>query len=702
MRKGLLRLSLLGLALASACADDSATPTTPSTTIGGDGSRIHRSESGRLTPPSSAAVNEIVRDFLRGHVQGAADQMTVVSQTPSRGGISHVRLEQTIGGLRVYGAYVKAAITDQGELVQVIENLAPAAGLPRAAMLKHKDALAIAMKEHGFDFTTPAQTSANGQKLGFDKGTEFYRDPTVERVAYYEGNALKQGYLVETWSANNNQLDHTLIGGNGAIVAHELRTQQESYNVFAEDPGKTAQAVATGGPTPESPGGWLAGSQFTTNIRGNNVRAYLDRDNNNAPDAGGSSVSDGNFLAVADLAVSPTTAVNQAVAVQNLFYLNNVTHDLLHRHGFTPATGNFEGNDPVNAEAQDGGGTDNANFATPADGSSPRMQMYLWTGQAPTATIVVNGASYGAYQATFGPALTTAGVTGALALVNDGVGTASDGCEASAAGSLTGRVALVDRGTCDFTVKALNAQRAGAIAVVIANNVSGPITPGGTSRKVTVPTVGVSLEDGATLRGVLGQSTKVHKAPPPLQIDASLDSDIVYHEYGHGLTWRMIGSMSGAMSGAIGEGASDTLAFLINGDDAIAEYSFSFAGGIRRNTYANYPRTYSAFAGASVHDDGEIYAAAMWRLKELFNAAGRTDDELLGLWVDGMNFTPAGPKFEDMRDGILQASQDAATDCLIWTAFAEQGIGVGALATPRQGGRSYSITESFAVPSTCQ
>ena len=84
------------------------------------------------------------------------------------------------------------------------------------------------------------------------------------------------------------------------------------------------------------------------------------------------------------------------VAVANLFYLNNVVHDKLYRHGFTEAAGNFQtnnfgrggfGNDPVNAEAQDGGGTNNANFATPGDGTRPRMQMYLWnTSRRPAAT----------------------------------------------------------------------------------------------------------------------------------------------------------------------------------------------------------------------------------------------------------------------------------------------------------------------------
>ena len=75
-------------------------------------------------------------------------------------------------------------------------------------------------------------------------------------------------------------------------------------------------------------------------------------------------------------------------SVTNLFYWNNVIHDVMYQYGFDEASGNFQvnnygrggaGNDDVRAEAQDGGGTNNANFATPADGSRPRMQMYIGT-----------------------------------------------------------------------------------------------------------------------------------------------------------------------------------------------------------------------------------------------------------------------------------------------------------------------------------
>ena len=105
------------------------------------------------------------------------------------------------------------------------------------------------------------------------------------------------------------------------------------------------------------------------------------------PDAG-SSPNGGAGLAfdfALDLAQPPSAY--RPAAVSNLYYANNRIHDVLYRYGFTEAAGNFQvnnygngalGNDAVNAEAQDGGGTNNANFGTPPDGARPRMQMYVW------------------------------------------------------------------------------------------------------------------------------------------------------------------------------------------------------------------------------------------------------------------------------------------------------------------------------------
>lgn len=362
----------------------------------------------------------------------------------------------------------------------------------------------------------------------------------------------------------------------------------------------------------------------------------------------------------------------------------------------------------MNAEAQDGSGTDNANFATPRDGQNPRMQMFLWSGRG-THAVQVNApssvvGSYAAQGAEFGPALNTTGVTGDVVLVNDGTGVGTDACEAIP-GTLAGKIALIDRGTCGFTVKVKNAQNAGAVAAIIANNQGDAIfTMGGTDATITIPSVMVGQTDGGVLRSVTGvNATAKLSDPPPLSRDGDIDSDIVYHEYGHGLTWRMIGRMDGPVAGAIGEGMSDVLAVVINNQDRVAEYSASDPLGIRSAGYTDYHllRTYGDVAGTGVHFDGEVYGAIGWWLWEIFQRDGLSKDLLLDYLVDGMTFTPAGPKFENMRDGILSAVSVAGLghECKIWEGFARYGVGVGAKATVK--GTKVSVIETFAVPAGC-
>ncbi len=142
-----------------------------------------------------------------------------------------------------------------------------------------------------------------------------------------------------------------------------------------------------------SPYGWhdtngAVGAEFTV-TRGNNVRAVEDADANNTPGYSPTSATL-DFDYAIDFAQAPTTY--RDAAITNLFYWNNLMHDVWYKYGFNEVAGNFQsnnygrggaGSDFVNADAQDGSGVDNANFATPADGSQPRMQMYLWDVTAP-------------------------------------------------------------------------------------------------------------------------------------------------------------------------------------------------------------------------------------------------------------------------------------------------------------------------------
>ena len=108
--------------------------------------------------------------------------------------------------------------------------------------------------------------------------------------------------------------------------------------------------------------------------------------------------------------------------------------------------------------------------------------------------------------ASFGGAAPNPPLQAQVVLVNDGVGTTSDACEPIVnASALVGKIALIDRGTCAFTFKAAAAQAAGAIAVIIGNNVAGvPPSMGGSDPSITIPVVSITQSDATAIKGQLG------------------------------------------------------------------------------------------------------------------------------------------------------------------------------------------------------
>jgi extracellular elastinolytic metalloproteinase len=679
---------------------------------------------GALSLPSTDAPSVVVEQFLASHGHdavtvrsiagpstrnGIATQADAARFTPSSDGLMHVRVDQRVDGLVVYGSYVKAAINAQGQVVHLIENLAPVSSSITRAIINEDQALRAALGRIHPGVAAPRLESRLDNSVLFARGGFFYTPPTATRVLVSTPDgSLREGFLVETWTRQKNLLQHTLVSGEGQILNVELRTNTDQYFVYIEDPSKEAAQTLVSGPTPvtpagtvPSPNGWLnTGTHKTINIAGNNVHAYLDASPNNQPDTGGTSISNGAFTTVHSRTTAPSTTGNRAVAVQNLFYLNNRIHDVLYAVGFNESEANFQennfsrggsGSDSVNAEAQDGGGTDNANFATPNEGQNPRMQMYLFTGK-PSHQAVVGASIYDAAGAEFGPALTSTGKTGAITLTSP-----ADGCTAIST-TLTGKIAVMDRGTCSFAIKVKNAQLKGAIGVIVANNAGDSLlTMGGTDATITIPSIFVGQTSGTSIKAAAGTNATIRiTTPAPLQRDGDIDADIVFHEYGHGLTWRMIGNMSGSMSGAIGEGMSDVLALIMNGDDKMGEYASTNPLGIRTAPYANFPRTYGSVTGSEVHLDGEIYGAIGWRLLELYTAAGLTSTDLLRDLVQGMRFTPAAPNYQQMRDGILAAT--ATNDCKVWTAFAQYGVGSGATSSVNGTTGVITVSESFTIP----
>jgi len=114
--------------------------------------------------------------------------------------------------------------------------------------------------------------------------------------------------------------------------------------------------------------------------------------------------------------------------------------------------------------------------------------------------------------ANFGPALSSPGVTGVVVLAVDGTTPTSDACTALTNGAqVAGKVAIVDRGACNFTIKVKACQDAGAIGVIVADNVAGAPPPdlGGADTTITIPSVRVTLADGNTLKAEIASGLNV-------------------------------------------------------------------------------------------------------------------------------------------------------------------------------------------------
>ena len=137
-----------------------------------------------------------------------------------------------------------------------------------------------------------------------------------------------------------------------------------------------------------------------------------------------------------------------------------------------------------------------------------------------------------AIQARFGSAL-SAPITGNLVLANDGSASSTEGCDTfTNNAAINGNIAVVERGTCNFTVKVRNAQNAGAIAVVVINNVSGnPIPMAGTDARITIPSVMISNAVGASILDKLASETvsiRIENVNTNLPVGVTLVSGIFH------------------------------------------------------------------------------------------------------------------------------------------------------------------------------
>ncbi|MBK9328251.1 MAG: M36 family metallopeptidase [Sphingobacteriales bacterium] len=560
-------------------------------------------------------------------------------------------------------------------------------------------------------------------------------------------------------------LGHSERLGNGPDDQQLAAAQYRVYPYNVEAPTFGArQLLSDPNDVTASPYGWhdtngSAGAEFTI-TRGNNVSAYQDVDANNVIDAGSQPNAGASlvFDYPIDFNLRMDSAINAKAAVTQLFYMNNMMHDIFYKYGFTEAAGNFQSNnygrggtaaDFVYAEAHDGSGTDNANFSTPADGQKPRMQMYLWSnGARPTLTVNQPPAIAGNYDATpanFGPCAFN--VTGSIVnAISNGSSPTSYVCSTISNGSsVSGKIALIDRGTCNFSEKVYYAQQAGAIGAIIINRQSAgdslvTMASGTNGTLVTIPSLFVTYATGQILRNNIATAVVNMSASNCTKLDGDLDNGIVSHEYGHGISNRLAGgpSNSSCLGNAEqgGEGWSDFFALALShrpGDtkntarglgtyvyrsspDGIRVYPYSYDMSVNPWTYADVASipdlTGGTILGPEVHTLGEVWCATIWDMYwNLIDKYGYSSDLLNGtagnnraikLVIEGLKLQPCSGGFLDYRNAILKADSTLygyADKCEIWSAFARRGMGYTALQGSANNGRDQ--TAKFDMPPSC-
>ena len=514
---------------------------------------------------------------------------------------------------------------------------------------------------------------------------------------------------------------------NNSKESQKSTTVANSYNVFpmpVESPNHGDRALVTDPANIiASPFGWhdtdgAIGPEYTI-TRGNNVHAYQDIFDNNEtfedePDGGNSL----DFDFPLDLGPNqPYTQIPPAVV--NLFYWNNVIHDVWYQYGFDEVSGNFQvnnygngglGEDHVRAEALDGGGTNNANMSTSIDGNPPRMQMYIWTdeplpgGDLPQFTVTAPAGVAGEYDmvpADFGPPLPEIPLVSEVVIIYDGVGNVTDACDPITNGVLiNGKIALLDSGGgCQFGSKVLNAQNNGAIAVIVCNDNFNPpfsMPPGDDGDMVTIPSIMISLPDCNLLRvNIPGLTVSLQESevtvtvpmPGPTGIDGDFDNGIIIHEYTHGISNRLTGGPAAADClrnfEQAGEGWSDWFALVMvttssNTADqkrGIGTYAIEepvVGTGLRDFPYSRDmsidPHTYAAIDTVAVpHGVGSVWAVMIWDLywnlideygfdEDFYNGTGG-NNMAMQLVLDGLKLQACRPTFIDARDAVLAADR---------------------------------------------
>jgi hypothetical protein len=695
-----------------------------------------------------------------------------------RNGATVVRLAQNVGGVVVDQGEIRVLMHPDGSLAAVSGTLLPDMATPSFASSASAMLDRALDSQFGGQRPRPA-VSDLGDQAGWQK-LEVAPDPLVRvseararRVIARDGAALTGAWEVEVFGeAPPDPLRdptipaptarrYVIADAGGRILSDTDLMQSDAfvYRVYAETTGNRRPLDGpltdfsphpTGFPDGSAPAGtvssnlaivdafnapldkWLPDTAATTS--GNNVNAFSDLDGNNVFSPGDirPEVKSGRVLNYHyDTTQEPLATQDQIKAgVVNLFFIDNWMHDWWYDSGFTEATGNAQvdnfgrggvGGDPITALAQAGannGARDNATMATPADGLSPRMRIFLFT----TSTVIALTTPAGALHAEgFSAPPHTFDLTGAVAIADDGAAPVNDACQPITS-DVAGKIALITfSGVCGSAATVNNAKAAGAIGVILADGALEDPRAFAGSAAANIPGVAVGKTDGETLAAAVAAgpvTVTLNGAPFGVERDGDLDSGVSGHEWAHYLHHRLAVCNTGQQCGGMSEGWGDFNGLLLqlrdgdNRDGTYAQGSYADFDGTPNNLYFSvrrFPysrdRTKNALsfrhiadenplpttapgrlnggANSEVHNAGEVWALMMF---EAFNTlidehgvpVGRR--RITDYSVAGLLLTPPEATFVEARDAILAAASALDTDDMILIAAAFAGRGAGSCA----------------------
>lgn len=603
-----------------------------------------------------------------------------------------------------------------------------------------------------YEFIFPEKNSPNFWNVIADAtaGEIFKKQNLNLSCSHFNINAQKHSKIQE-FSFLKDALNQNLSAPNNS-----------SYHVFAfpvESPNFGSRTVEV---NPflinSSPEGWHSdGINAYTITRGNSVYAYDDAAGNNQPGFSPDGGSSRNFNFPLNL--SQPAINNRSAAITNLFYTTNKSHDIFYQLGFNENSRNFQTNnfgkggkqnDALFAEAQDGEDLNNANFATPPDGTAPRMQMYLWRPafvqrlfyNAPSSAVSRQPNSR---NANFGPSLSPLGMTADIQVT-----TPLNACNPLPANSMFQKIGLAERGDCTFTIKVKNIQDAGGIGAIIFNAANSPNfdAMGGTDATISIPSILIENSEGNFIKNTITSSIPVnatlkHDENTDIFADGSFDNGIIIHEYTHGVTNRSTGNGYACLDKNIskeqmGEGWSDFFSLMFTNQPnatavqprSVATFALGESGsenGLRLAKYSpdfainNF--TYGKTNGMEfledgvlkpdVHAIGFVWASTLWDLHWKFAAMYGFSSDILAdpnsgsakvvqIVQDALKIQECNPTFTSGRDAIIAADiaiNNGKNRCVIWDVFAKRGIGLDASA-----GNKANIndqTEDFKIPGEC-